>query len=70
MNTIFSGGTVRGNQCFNNNFVGNLDDYTKEEQEALLRGEEIPSQYDDDGNVIEWTYICEGFTVDYAKEAK
>ena len=58
-NTNFSGGTVRGNQCFDYNFVGNLNDYTKEEQEALLRGEEIPSLYDEDGNVIEWTYICD-----------
>jgi|GEM_PF-3612598 len=57
-NSIFNGGTVRGNQCFDHNFVGDLNDYTKTEQEALLRGEEIPSLYDEDGNVIEWTYIC------------
>ena len=56
---IFSGGTVRGNQCFDHNFVGDLANYTKDEQEKLLRGEEIPSLYDENGNVIEWTYICD-----------
>lgn len=53
-------GTRRGNCCYNDNFVADLNkDYTAEEKAALLRGEEIPALYDDNNNVIEWNYLCD-----------
>lgn len=50
-------GSRKDSFVIHNNAVKSENDYTPEEYAALLRGEEIVSEYDEDGNPIEWEFI-------------
>lgn len=59
-NYIFNIGTRRGNCCYDNTCVRDIRCfYTSEEQEILLSGGEVASEWDEDENPVAWDYICE-----------
>lgn len=51
--------TIRGNSIYKKNFIKDIEEFTKEEQEVLLDGGEIPVEWDENDEPIEWCSIYE-----------
>lgn len=51
--------TRKNNSVYHNNAVKSTADYTPEEYAALIKGEEIPSEWDEDGNPVEYDFMEE-----------
>lgn len=49
--------TIRGNQVFRANRTAWESQYSREEWRSLLAGEEVPSDFDEDGEPVEWEVI-------------
>lgn len=49
--------TIRGNQVYRANRTAWRSQYSAEEWRSLLAGEEVPSDFDEDGNPVEWETI-------------
>ena len=49
--------TIRGNQVFRGNRTAWESQYSREEWRSLLAGEEVPSDFDEDGEPVEWEVI-------------
>ena len=49
MNMNFNFDTILGNTCYERNFVANINEFSPEDQDKLLRGEEIYDTFHDDG---------------------
>ena len=49
--------TIRGNQVFRANRTAWRSQYSEGDWNALLNGEEVPSDFDEDGNPVEWETI-------------
>lgn len=49
--------TIRENQVFRANRTAWRSQYSEEDWNALLNGGEVPSDFDEDGNPVEWETI-------------
>lgn len=49
--------TIRGNQVFRGNRTAWESQYSREEWRSLLAGKEVPSDFDEDGEPVEWEAI-------------
>ena len=49
--------TIRDNQVFRANRTAWESQYSEEDWNALLRGKEVPSDFDEDGEPVEWETI-------------
>lgn len=49
--------TIRGNQVYRANRTAWRSQYSAEEWRSLLAGGEVPSDFDEDGNPVEWETI-------------
>lgn len=49
--------TIRGNQVFRANRTAWRSQYSEGDWDALLRGKEVPSDFDEDGEPVEWETI-------------
>ena len=49
--------TIRGNQVFRANRTAWRSQYSEGDWDALLRGKEVPSDFDEDGEPVEWEVI-------------
>lgn len=49
--------TIRDSQVFRANRTAWRSQYSREEWASLLAGEEVPSDFDEDGNPVEWETI-------------
>lgn len=49
--------TIRGNQVFRANRTAWRSQYSAEEWRSLLAGKEVPSDFDEDGEPVEWETI-------------
>ena len=58
-NEIISIGTIRGNCVYHNNAVVTKWNYSLENWVALLNGEEVPVEYDENGDPIAWDFMEE-----------
>ena len=45
-------------ECYPNNCVKSESDYSQEELNTLYSGGEIPSEWDEDGNVTAFDFLC------------
>jgi hypothetical protein len=52
-------GTIRGNCVYHNNAVVTERNYSPENWAALLNGEEVPVEFDENGNPTAWDFMEE-----------
>lgn len=51
--------TIHGNQIYKRNASVSRDNYSEEDWNALLNGEEVESEWDDNGNPITWDVLSD-----------
>ncbi len=56
---VYSMDVIRDNQVFEKDCIRSQEDYTPEQWEALLNGEEVAVDWDEEGNPVEWHCINE-----------
>lgn len=58
-NDVISIGTIRNNCVYHNNAVVSARNYSKEDWDSLINGEEVPVEFDDNGEPVAWDFMEE-----------